>query len=121
VEFTIDINDICYVHIDKKKKFPATALLRAFGYGTTPTSTGSSSRRGPKVGDEDKLAEAAAHSGPVLAEDIVDPRPAKSSSRSRPRSTRTVIGRLERPRSRRSRSTSARWTARGESPIIKNT
>src|SRR5881296_1356994 len=28
VEFTIDI------HIDKKKKFPATALLRAFGYGT---------------------------------------------------------------------------------------
>ena len=23
-----------YVHIDKKKKFPATALLRAFGYGT---------------------------------------------------------------------------------------
>ena len=33
VEFTIDINDICYVHIDKKKKFPATALLRAFGYG----------------------------------------------------------------------------------------
>ncbi len=34
VEFTIDINDICYVHIDKKKKFPATALLRAFGFGT---------------------------------------------------------------------------------------
>ncbi len=33
VEFAIDINDICYVHIDKKKKFPATALLRAFGYG----------------------------------------------------------------------------------------
>ena len=34
VEFTLDINDICYVHIDKKKKFPATALLRALGYGT---------------------------------------------------------------------------------------
>jgi DNA-directed RNA polymerase beta subunit len=34
VEFSIDINDVCYVHIDKKKKFPATALLRAFGYGT---------------------------------------------------------------------------------------
>src|SRR5690349_6801150 len=34
VEFTLDINDICYVHIDKKKKFPATALLRAFGWGT---------------------------------------------------------------------------------------
>ena len=34
VEFTIDINDVCYVHIDKKKKFPATALLRAMGYST---------------------------------------------------------------------------------------
>ncbi|MGH7702407.1 MAG: DNA-directed RNA polymerase subunit beta, partial [Gemmatimonadales bacterium] len=34
VEFTIDIHDVIYVHIDKKKKVPATALLRAFGYGT---------------------------------------------------------------------------------------
>jgi DNA-directed RNA polymerase subunit beta len=32
VEFTVDIHDVVYVHIDKKKKFPATALLRAFGY-----------------------------------------------------------------------------------------
>ncbi|MDP9279552.1 MAG: DNA-directed RNA polymerase subunit beta, partial [Gemmatimonadota bacterium] len=34
VDFTVDIHDVVYVHIDKKKKFPATALLRAFGYGT---------------------------------------------------------------------------------------
>jgi DNA-directed RNA polymerase subunit beta len=34
VEFTIDIHDVIFVHIDKKKKFPATALLRAFGYGS---------------------------------------------------------------------------------------
>src|SRR5438093_138633 len=34
VEFTVDIHDVIYVHIDKKKKFPASALLRAFGYGT---------------------------------------------------------------------------------------
>src|SRR4026208_1034545 len=33
VEFTIDIHDVIYVHIDKKKKFPATALLRARGHG----------------------------------------------------------------------------------------
>jgi len=32
VEFTVDIHDVIYVHIDKKKKFPVTALLRAFGY-----------------------------------------------------------------------------------------
>jgi DNA-directed RNA polymerase subunit beta len=34
VEFTVDIHDVIYVHIDKKKKFPATALLRAFGYAS---------------------------------------------------------------------------------------
>ncbi len=34
VEFTLDIHDVIYIHIDKRKKFPATALLRAFGYGT---------------------------------------------------------------------------------------
>src|SRR5258706_8027716 len=34
VEFTVDIHDVIYLHIDKKKKFPATALLRAFGYGS---------------------------------------------------------------------------------------
>ncbi|UCG77065.1 MAG: DNA-directed RNA polymerase subunit beta [Gemmatimonadota bacterium] len=34
VEFTLDIHDVIHVHIDKKKKFPATALLRAFGHGT---------------------------------------------------------------------------------------
>src|SRR4026207_992331 len=33
-EVTVDIHGVIYVHIDKKKKFPATALLRAFGYGT---------------------------------------------------------------------------------------
>ncbi|MFV1987689.1 MAG: DNA-directed RNA polymerase subunit beta [Gemmatimonadota bacterium] len=33
VEFTLDIHHVIHVHIDKKKKFPATALLRALGYG----------------------------------------------------------------------------------------
>jgi DNA-directed RNA polymerase beta subunit len=32
VEFTVDIHDVVAVHIDKKKKFPASALLRAVGY-----------------------------------------------------------------------------------------
>src|SRR5215207_7355749 len=32
VEFTIDIHDVVAVHIDKQKKFPATALLRTVGY-----------------------------------------------------------------------------------------
>lgn len=34
VEFTTDINDVLYVYIDRRKKFPATTLLRALGYTT---------------------------------------------------------------------------------------
>ncbi len=33
IEFTIDIHGVCYIHIDRKKKFPVTAMLRALGYG----------------------------------------------------------------------------------------
>ena len=32
VEFTVDYKDITYVHIDKKRKLPATVLLKALGY-----------------------------------------------------------------------------------------
>jgi len=32
VEFTTDVNDVMYVYIDRKKKFPVTMLLRAIGF-----------------------------------------------------------------------------------------
>ena len=32
VEFTTDVNDIMYVHIDRKRKIPVTVLLKALGY-----------------------------------------------------------------------------------------
>ena len=32
VEFSMDINDVMFAHIDRKRKFPATMLLRALGY-----------------------------------------------------------------------------------------
>ncbi|TFH02181.1 MAG: DNA-directed RNA polymerase subunit beta [Calditrichales bacterium] len=32
VEFTTDVNDMMFVYIDRKKKFPVTMLLRAIGY-----------------------------------------------------------------------------------------
>ena len=38
VEFSMDINDIMYAHIDRKRKFPATMLLRAFGFPMTRAS-----------------------------------------------------------------------------------
>ncbi|MFH1314116.1 MAG: DNA-directed RNA polymerase subunit beta [Candidatus Eisenbacteria bacterium] len=35
VEFSFDVNDIMYVHIDRKRKIPVTVLLRAIGFSTT--------------------------------------------------------------------------------------
>ena len=32
VEFSLDVNDIMYVHIDRKKRLPVTILLRALGF-----------------------------------------------------------------------------------------
>lgn len=34
IEFTTDVNDIMYVYIDRRKKFPVTTLLRALGYSS---------------------------------------------------------------------------------------
>jgi DNA-directed RNA polymerase subunit beta len=34
VEFSMDVNDVMYVHIERKRKLPVTVLLRALGYGT---------------------------------------------------------------------------------------
>ncbi|MFH0779122.1 MAG: DNA-directed RNA polymerase subunit beta, partial [Candidatus Eisenbacteria bacterium] len=34
VEFSLDVNDIMYVHIDRKRKLPVSVLLRALGYQT---------------------------------------------------------------------------------------
>ena len=34
VEFSLDVNDIMYVHIDRKRKLPVTVLLKALGYVT---------------------------------------------------------------------------------------
>jgi len=34
VEFTTDVNDVMFVYIDRKKKFPVTMLLRAIGFAT---------------------------------------------------------------------------------------
>ena len=34
IEFATDINDIIYVYIDRRRRFPVTALLRALGFST---------------------------------------------------------------------------------------
>jgi DNA-directed RNA polymerase subunit beta len=94
VEFSIDINHICYVHIDKKKKFPATALLRAFGYGMDAdiyrlffTTKTVNPMAVDKQGNKEIL-------GNVLVEEIVDRETSRSTQASkrpdeRVRSSRT--------------------------------
>ncbi len=34
VEFTLDVNDLMFVHIDRRRKIPVTILLRALGYSS---------------------------------------------------------------------------------------
>ncbi|MBU1699124.1 MAG: DNA-directed RNA polymerase subunit beta [Candidatus Eisenbacteria bacterium] len=73
VEFSLDVKDILYVHIDRKRKLPATTLLRALGIVTDkdildlfyPVET--VQLAGPRSKKMKSLV------GRVAAEDIVDP------------------------------------------------
>ena len=124
VEFTIDINDVCYVHIDKKKKFPATALLRAFGWGTnaeiyelfyqvrTVELAGSGKN---KKGAIDVL-------GKVIAEDVVEEESGEVIAEQSTEIDEDVLGRLERAGVEELKVyVSDKQATRGDSPIVKNT
>ena len=122
VEFTIDINDVCYVHIDKKKKFPATALLRAFGYGTdadiyriffTVKSVD------PRVVDTQGVKEIL---GCVLAEEIIDRETGEVLVELATEIDDDVAELLERTGRKRIKIyTSDKGSGHTESPIVKNT
>jgi len=122
VEFTLDINDICYVHIDKKKKFPATALLRALGY----SSDAEIFQLYYKVA-EIKLgklndAKKAEIEGKVIAQEFVDPETGEIVIENGEEIEEEVIEILERLGVKKIKVyKSDRQTARGESPMIKNT
>ena len=45
VEFSLDVNDIMYVHIDRKRKLPVTVLLKALGLRLRPRDPRASSTR----------------------------------------------------------------------------
>ena len=122
VEFTLDINDVCYVHIDKKKKFPATALLRALGYGTDAELFRLYYDVAEiKLGklDEAKKAEI---EGKVIAEEFVDPETGEILIDNGEEIEDEVIEILERLGVKKIKVyKSDRQSARGESPLIKNT
>jgi len=121
VEFSVDINHICYVHIDKKKKFPATALLRAFGSGTDAevyrlffTTKKVNPMALDKQGNKEIL-------GYVLAEEIVDSTTGEVLIEESTEIDEDVAELLERTgRKKVEIYTSGQGTGR-ESPIIKNT
>jgi DNA-directed RNA polymerase subunit beta len=122
VEFTLDINDICYVHIDKKKKFPATALLRALGYGSDAeifqlyydVAQVSLGKLGESVRSEIE--------GKVIAEEFIDPETGEILVENGEEIDEEIIGILERLGTKKIKIyKSGRETARGESPLIKNT
>ena len=122
VEFTIDINDICYVHIDKKKKFPATALLRAFGYSTDADIYQLFfTTKEIKVGKPDKQGNWDIF-GSVLAKEIIDPETGEILIEESTEIDEEVAELLERAKVKKIKVyASEAATGRGESPIIKNT
>jgi len=122
VEFTIDINDICYVHIDKKKKFPATALLRAFGYGTDDDLYRLFfTTKQVKVSEVDTQGRRVIL-GSVLAEDIPDKASGELLAEQAMEIDEELAETLVRAKVKKvTVYASEQATGRGESPIVKNT
>jgi DNA-directed RNA polymerase subunit beta len=122
VEFSIDINDICYVHIDKKKKFPATALLRAFGYGTDAELYGLFFTTRSVSLKKAHFEPGSELEGSVLAEDVVDQESGEILLELGTELDLDALKRLQRA-GRRKISVYMQETAseRGESPILKRT
>ena len=121
VEFTIDINSICYVHIDKKKKFPATALLRAFGYSKDADIYQLFFETGElEIDFEDKASKDEAE-GHVLAEDIVDTESGEVLIEESSELGEEHIELLERAGVSKITVYKNPVDERGESPIVKNT
>ncbi len=96
VEFTIDINDVCYVHIDKKKKFPATALLRAFGYGTDDDIYRLFFEPQLVTLEKSHFEPGSEIEGKVMAEDVADAETGEILLEQGLELTEEVLGRIER-------------------------
>ncbi|HXH81521.1 MAG TPA: DNA-directed RNA polymerase subunit beta, partial [Candidatus Tectomicrobia bacterium] len=124
VEFTVDIHDVIYVHIDKKKKFPATALLRAFGYGSDEQIlrlfyTTRELDLTESVEDRIQRREVI---GSLLAQDVVDPATGEVLAETAQELTPDLYNRLRRAGIERVLIfTSGIQTRGGESPLLKNT
>jgi DNA-directed RNA polymerase subunit beta len=123
VEFTVDIHDVVYVHIDKKKKFPATALLRAFGYGRDEDILRLfyTTREVGVVEEAEAMAKRRDPGGMLLAEDVVAPDTGEVIAETADELSSDVLNRLQRAEVTKVRVFTSGQATRGESPLLKNT
>ncbi|MGH7503235.1 MAG: DNA-directed RNA polymerase subunit beta [Longimicrobiales bacterium] len=124
VEFTIDIHSVIFVHIDKKKKFPATALLRAFGHSSDEDVLRLFyTTRVADISDIDLEARGQRGAiGSLLAADVADPETGEVIAETAEELTPELHGRLVRAGIKEvAVFSSAENTRGGESPLLKNT
>ncbi|MGH7665097.1 MAG: DNA-directed RNA polymerase subunit beta, partial [Gemmatimonadaceae bacterium] len=123
VEFTVDIHDVIYVHIDRKKKFPATALLRAFGYGEDEEVLRLfyTTRELDLEGEIETRAQLRDVEGLLLAEDVVDPESGEILAETADEITTDLLKRFEKAEIRKVNVFSSGVEGRSESPLLKNT
>jgi DNA-directed RNA polymerase subunit beta len=124
VEFTVDIHDVIYVHIDKKKKFPATALLRAFGYGRDEDVLRLFyTTRDLELTDDmlDARAQRRDVFGVLLAGEVVDPETGEVIADIAEELTPELFGRLRRADVTKVKVFTSGGARAGESPLLKNT
>ncbi|MGH7483138.1 MAG: DNA-directed RNA polymerase subunit beta [Longimicrobiales bacterium] len=123
VEFTVDIHDVIYVHIDRKKKFPATALLRAFGYGEDEAVLRLfyTTRDLDLEEETETRAQRRDVEGLLLAEDVVDPESGEILAETAEEITTELLKRFQKAEIRRVKVFSSGVEGRNESPLLKNT
>jgi DNA-directed RNA polymerase subunit beta len=71
-EFLVDVTDIMYINIDRRRKLPATILLRALGYSTNHDLL-KLFYEGSSVSLTDDLMEGLEEQDQVLFEDVLNP------------------------------------------------
>jgi DNA-directed RNA polymerase subunit beta len=124
VEFTVDIHDVIFVHIDKKKKFPATALLRAFGYGTDESilSLFYTTRAATLDEELDARSQRRDVLGTLVAREVADPETGEVLAEVAEELTVDLYNRLRRAGIETVEVFASAGNARGgESPLLKNT
>jgi DNA-directed RNA polymerase subunit beta len=125
VEFTVDIHDVIFVHIDKKKKFPATALLRAFGYGRDEDVLRLFyTTREIELTDDmlDNRLQRRDVFGTLIAEEVVDDETGEVIAEVAEELTPELFSRLRRAEVDKVKVFSSGSTTRAyESPLLKNT